>query len=60
MVLYFISNAPLVDLILLNTTSVGQSRRIKNANLGRSDEFYLFAIFNPLELTNNPVLLLNS
>jgi len=37
-VLYFICNAPLVDLILLNTTSVGQSRRVKNANLGRSDE----------------------
>ena len=61
-VLYFISNAPLVDLILLNTTSVGQSRRIKNANLGRNDEYYLylFAMFNPLELTNNPLLLLNS
>ena len=34
--LYFISDTPLVDLILLNTTSVGQSGRIKDANLGRN------------------------
>jgi len=58
--LYFINNTPLVGLILLSTTSVGQSRCIKDANLGSSYELDLFTRFKTLALTSIPLLLLRS
>jgi len=58
--LYLICNTPLVELILLNTTSVGQSRRIKDTNLRRQYGLCPFATFIALALTIIPLLLTNS
>ena len=51
-------NAPLVEGVLLNTSSVGQTRCVEDANLGGRS--YISACSKPLEPTVVPLLLVNS